>query len=158
MNVISPRNPIGLLVCVLFALAVPSVMLGHTSPVPAPGRAPVVQSTANSTAAMTAVAGTAASAGFTGYGLTVAVAVGRAESGGRADAVGIVGDGSRDRGIWQINDRWHPEVSDACAFDPGCSALAVYRISRGGADWSSWVTYNSGAYLAYMPADERSGP
>lgn len=31
--------------------------------------------------------------------------------------------GSIDRGIWQINDYWHPEVSDQCAYDIECSSV-----------------------------------
>lgn len=50
--------------------------------------------------------------------------------------------GSRDRGIFQINDFWHDEVTDACAFDPVCNILAAYKISSGGKDWSQWTSYS----------------
>jgi hypothetical protein len=37
-------------------------------------------------------------------------------------------DGSRDRGPWQINDRYHPHVSDACAYDVKCSTAYAWRM------------------------------
>jgi hypothetical protein len=33
-------------------------------------------------------------------------------------AINVNKDGSKDRGLFQINDKWHPEVSDEQAFDP----------------------------------------
>lgn len=98
------------------------------------------------------VAAVAASAGFTGPGLVRAVAVALAESGGQTDAVGVNADRwrSRDRGLWQINNHWHPEVSDSDAFDPARAARHAHRISRGGADWSQWATWRNGAAAAQM--------
>ena len=91
-------------------------------------------------------------AGFAGEDLVRAVAVAMAESRCDPAATGH-NDGpppSDDRGLWQINDYWHPEVTDACAYDAACNARAAYRISRGGDDWTPWSTYNHGTYLAYM--------
>lgn len=82
-------------------------------------------------------------AGFSGDGLVWAVAVALAESGGRTDAVGVNSDGSRDRGLWQINSRWHPDVSDAQAFAPTSAAAAAYRISNGGKNWTPWAAYTN---------------
>ncbi len=50
------------------------------------------------------------------------------------------GDGGESRGLWQINKDWHPEVSDACAYDVPCStAWSLHRIRAGYADeWSTW--------------------
>ncbi|HVA94069.1 MAG TPA: transglycosylase SLT domain-containing protein [Candidatus Dormibacteraeota bacterium] len=50
------------------------------------------------------------------------------------------GDGGESRGIWQINKAWHPEVSDACAYNVPCStAWSLHRIRAGYADeWSTW--------------------
>lgn len=91
-------------------------------------------------------------AGFTGDHLVTAVAVAMAES--RCDPAATGHNNgpppSDDRGLWQINDYWHPEVSDACAYDAACNARAAYRISRGGDDWTPWSTYNNGTYLSYM--------
>lgn len=95
--------------------------------------------------------GLAQAAGSSGD-VTTAVAVALAESSGDSAAVGKNADGSRDRGLWQINDRAHPEVSDACAFDPSCNARAAYTISNGWTDFTPWTTYISGAYQQYLPS------
>ncbi len=57
-----------------------------------------------------------------------------------------------DRGGWQLNSCYHAEVTDACAFDLACAAQATDRISGGGADWTAWTTYQSGAYRARLAA------
>ncbi|GAB1510924.1 FG-GAP-like repeat-containing protein [Actinophytocola sp. KF-1] len=91
-------------------------------------------------------------AGFAGENLVTAVAVAMAESGCDPKATGY-NDGppaSVDRGLWQINDYWHDEVTDACAYDAACNARAAYRISDGGDDWTPWATYNNDTYLRYM--------
>lgn len=80
-----------------------------------------------------------------------AAAIAMAESSGRVRAVGRNRKPrSTDRGLFQINSRWHLEVSNACAFDARCNAEAAYRISDGGRDWSQWTTWHSGAYKAYL--------
>lgn len=45
--------------------------------------------------------------------------------------------GSKDRGLWQINDYWHPEVSDEVAFDVRLSTeWTMWRINSGyQAEW-----------------------
>ena len=50
------------------------------------------------------------------------------------------GDGGDSRGLWQINKTWHPEVSDACAYDVTCSTRwSLQRIREGYVDeWSTW--------------------
>ncbi len=104
----------------------------------------------------------AVQAGFTGQGLRLAVAVGLAESGGNPTAQGPnpptpgCPAGSTDRGAWQLNTCYHPEVSDACADDLGCAAQATYRISAAGSDWSAWTTYTSGAYQAQLAAADQA--
>ena len=93
----------------------------------------------------------ARNAGFSGAALVTAVAVALAENSGRVlRAVNTNLDGSRDRGPWQINDRAHPEVSDACAFSLDCSAGAAFQISSQGRDWKPWVTWTNGAYKQYL--------
>jgi hypothetical protein len=104
----------------------------------------------------------AAQAGFTGQGLRLAVAVGLAESGGNPIArrpnppTPGCPAGSTDRGAWQLNNCYHPEVSDSCADDLVCAANETYRISAGGSDWSAWTTYTSGAYLPQLPAADQA--
>jgi len=47
-------------------------------------------------------------------------------------------NGSNDRGYWQISKKYHPEVSDDCAYDPTCSTEQAYRIfkERGWGEWA----------------------
>ena len=81
-----------------------------------------------------------------------AIAIAWAESSFRTDAVNINNNPfSRDRGLWQINDLAHPNVTDACAFDPVCAALATYVISNSGTNWHPWSTYNGTRYNDYLP-------
>jgi uncharacterized protein YraI len=97
-------------------------------------------------------------AGFRGGSLVTAVAVAMAESSCNpsASAGNPAGSGcpygSIDRGLWQINSCWHPEVSDACAYNAQCNANAAYTISYSGTYWTPWSTYNNGAYAAYLSA------
>jgi hypothetical protein len=95
-------------------------------------------------------------AGFTRHDAVTAVAVGMAESACNAGATGYNGptagcpSGSVDRGMWQINSCYHPEVSNSCAYDANCSAAAAYTISSAGTDWQPWSTYDYGQYLNYL--------
>jgi hypothetical protein len=57
---------------------------------------------------------------------------------------------SVDRGLFQINSRWHPEVTRACAYDPRCNAEAAWQISDGGRDWSEWSSYRERSYRAFL--------
>ena len=97
-------------------------------------------------------------AGFHGQALRVAVAVGLAESGGdptakrRNPPTPGCPTGSLDRGGWQLNDCYHAEVTDACAYHLVCAARETYRISAGGADWTPWTTFTSGAWRAQLAA------
>lgn len=47
----------------------------------------------------------------------LAVRVAKCESALKPTAKNVNADGSIDRGIYQINNKWHPEVSDEDAFD-----------------------------------------
>lgn len=89
--------------------------------------------------------------GFTDEQIPMAIAICLAESGGDDQAVNTEGNTppSRDRGLWQINDYWHKEVNDACAFDPTCNAQAAQRIS-GGHTWTQWATFNNGAFRPFL--------
>jgi hypothetical protein len=85
--------------------------------------------------------------------LDVAVAVALAESGGKTDARNTNSDTARsvDRGLWQINSYWHPEVGEACADNPVCATKEARRISRGFADFSQWSAYKNGSYTRHLP-------
>ncbi|GAA3209591.1 hypothetical protein [Actinocorallia longicatena] len=91
-------------------------------------------------------------AGFRGDGLVTAIAVALAESSCDPSATNEYNNtpASRDRGLWQINDHYHPEVDDACAYDAQCNANAAFEISTGGTNWNQWSTYNAGAHWRHM--------
>ena len=88
----------------------------------------------------------------TGAGNCVmAVSICMAESGGNSHATNVNSDShhSIDRGLWQVNSYWHPEVSESCAFDAECNAKAAVQISSNGTNWGPWSTYHNGAYKSY---------
>lgn len=105
------------------------------------------------------IAGYAAGAGFSGAALETAVAVGLAESSGRPNAVGDLtlqtAEWGPSIGIWQIRSR-KAEKGKGTARDadrltePGFNARSAYAISNGGANWSPWSVYKSGAYRLYL--------
>lgn len=96
---------------------------------------------------MTEVGNYAAGAGFKGKGLSIAIAVAYAESGGNTGATGPVGE----KGLWQVYPRAHPDWDrGGNLYDPAYNARAAYAISGGGTNWHPWTTYNIGSYLLYL--------
>ena len=81
-------------------------------------------------------------AGFTGEALAIAVAISEAESGFDPRALRPESKnpgGGRDRGLWQINSKAHPQYdNDEEMFDPGKNAQAAWIISSGGTNWKPW--------------------
>jgi len=49
------------------------------------------------------------------------------------------GEKGIDRGVWQINSKWHPDVKDECAFDVVCATKEAKRIWREWKGWTAWV-------------------
>ena len=101
----------------------------------------------------TAVAKLAKAAGVacTGERIAIAVAVAKAESGFRPDATNTAGNAHGiDRGLWQVNSYWHPEVSKTCALSPSCNARAMYNISKKGTYWKPWWTYVNKKHVPFM--------
>ncbi len=49
-------------------------------------------------------------------------------------------DGSEDRGMFMINDRWHPDVTDEQAFDPEFAANYAVKLYKtaGMSPWYGW--------------------
>lgn len=99
----------------------------------------------------------ARNAGWTDANLVISTAVALAESGCDPDAVGNnpptegCPSGSRDRGAWQINDCYHSEVSDACAFNLRCNAEAAYTIFQdAGNAFQPWTSYNTRAFRFFL--------
>ena len=81
----------------------------------------------------------------------LAIAVARAESSFRPSVTNVIGNShGTDRGLWQFNSFWHPEVSAACAVSPSCTARAMRRVTGNSTRWSEWWTYNNGRHLPYM--------
>jgi hypothetical protein len=91
-------------------------------------------------------------AGFDASPAVLAVAIMMAESGLSSSATNSAGNTppSTDRGIAQFNSYWHPEVSDACAFDPECAIREMYRVSSGGSDFTQWAAYTAGTYRQFL--------
>jgi hypothetical protein len=94
----------------------------------------------------------AQAAGFTGNGLDTIVAIAKCESGFNPSKTNTLNNfpPSQDRGLVQINNYWHKEVSDACAFDPTCAMQQAYKISSGGTNFIAWQTYRNGCYRQYL--------
>ena len=95
------------------------------------------------------------------YDPPTVIAVGWAESRGNTNAVGVVTalrpdgtplpwHGSRDRGVYQINSYFHPEVTDACAFSLPCATQETHRISSAGRNMQPWNTFRTGAHVPFM--------
>jgi hypothetical protein len=85
---------------------------------------------------------------FRGTDLVLATAVALAESGCDPKAQGYnppsedCPAGSIDRGAWQINSCYHPEVPDRCAYKLRCSAKAARDIwSDAGGSFNPWTAY-----------------
>lgn len=79
--------------------------------------------------------------------LATAVAVALQESGGWTQATNVNPDGSIDRGLWQINSKAHPEVTEAQAFDPVWATAYAYQVYQGRSyTFNAWAAFTSGAY------------
>ena len=98
--------------------------------------------------------------GFEGKALKTAWAVAKAESNGRPFAFnGNAKTGDSSYGIFQINmlgtlgpdrrDKFNLDLN-AELFSPVMNAEIVYRMTKGGIDWSSWTSYNKGAINKWL--------
>jgi hypothetical protein len=90
----------------------------------------------------------------------IAAAIASAESGGNPGAQGDITlmDSTWDwsEGLWQIrglrDERGTGQLRDSLAnANPVTNADAMYVISSGCTNWTPWTTYNTGAYLSYLP-------
>lgn len=87
----------------------------------------------------------------TGERIAIATAIAKAESSFRPWITNTVGNAKgTDRGLFQINDYWHSEVSDTCAFSASCNTRAAVRISKTATTWNEWWTWKNGKHLPYM--------
>ncbi len=79
-----------------------------------------------------------------GVNYNLALAVARCESGLNPKARNVNPAGSTDRGLYQINNHWHPDVSDAQADDPVfaaewfCKAVLAGNLSMWNASKKCW--------------------
>lgn len=80
------------------------------------------------------------------YELAVAVAVCLAESQGYERAINENPDGSRDRGIWQLNTV-HKDITDEIAYDPEQATAWAFKLWSAKGNFSDWAAYKSGVYL-----------
>lgn len=102
------------------------------------------------------IAGHAQNAGFRGRDLTIAVAVGLAESGGRTNATNRNSNGSTDYGVWQINSVHADKLRTGTWSNPADNARMAFAVYReAGNSFRPWVAYTTGKYLAHMPAASR---
>lgn len=94
-------------------------------------------------------------AGFRGQDLVMALAVAKAESGWNPKAVsppntGGKSVGSRDWGLFQINDYYH-DVTPSIKTNAFANAKKAYQIFvDAGSTFTPWSVYKSGAYKQYM--------
>lgn len=105
------------------------------------------------------VARVAYDAGFRGKGLTTAVAVALAESGGRWGARChncIPGYREDSRCAFQINVNAHPRYRGSSIYQPRTCARAAYAISGGGTNWRPWSTYKNGSYRRHLGTARRA--
>jgi len=74
----------------------------------------------------------------------LAVRVAKCESSLKPKALNINKDGSKDRGIFQINDKYHPEITDEEAYNPAvattffCNAVKAGNLSWWSATQKCW--------------------
>jgi hypothetical protein len=98
--------------------------------------------------------------GFKGKGLKMAWAIAKAESNGRPFAFnGNTKTGDSSYGIFQINmlGNLGPDRRDkldldlnAELFSPVKNAEAVFYMTKGGTDWTSWSSYHNGAIHKWL--------
>ena len=69
----------------------------------------------------------------------LAVRIAKCESGLDPKAVHINKDGSKDRGVFQWNDKYHPEVNDDYAFNPKLATREFCKAFKNG-NLSWWNT------------------
>jgi hypothetical protein len=100
----------------------------------------------------------------------MAAAVALAESGGDPNSTNVnqggSAPGSLDKGLWQINNYYHPSQS---TYDPLQNARGAVQISQNGTNWRGWCTaYSDGRCggtflgagspaLRYLPSGSSTG-
>jgi hypothetical protein len=80
---------------------------------------------------------------------STAGAIAKAESCLNPNATLTNTNGSKDRGLWQLNNKFYPLISDTCAYDRICSTRQMLTIYRD-AGWSRWAAYNNQTYKQFL--------
>jgi hypothetical protein len=93
--------------------------------------------------------GLAKNAGFSDDKAVLMAAISMGESGGNPNAYN--GRGENSYGLTQINADAHGPVARE-ALNPQRAMELAFDISKGGADFTPWTVYKSGAYKQYLPA------
>lgn len=84
-------------------------------------------------------------AGFREPGIRTAWAIAMRESSGIPSVVGPTNsDGTRDYGLFQINDVHRAYVDFSRILDPVYNATYAYQLSNGGTDFSAWAIGDNG--------------
>lgn len=84
-----------------------------------------------------------------------AVAVILGESGGDPSATNRE-PGNVDRGLWQISSKWHPNVSDAEAYDVQASTAYALQLSSGGSDFNPWHATRASQFASHRRTAEQA--
>jgi hypothetical protein len=83
--------------------------------------------------------------------LITAVAIALAESGGNPDAVGTNTNGSKDYGLFQINDGHKDLFNEFTWNDPNDNARMASRVYKD-SGFNAWTgTYTNGKYKTFLP-------
>ncbi len=77
--------------------------------------------------------------------LVTAVCVCLAESQGYDHAINVNPDGSRDRGIWQLNSI-HSKITDQVAYDPIAATDEAFKLWDARGNFGDWAAYTSGVW------------
>jgi hypothetical protein len=99
------------------------------------------------------IAALAKEAGFPTSAIPTAVAIAFAESGGKTDIISKPNhDGSRDMGLWQINNKAHADLLSRYSWsNPHDNAKMAYIIYHNrGNKFLDWTAFNSGSYRLYL--------
>lgn len=88
---------------------------------------------------------------WTGRDVKIATAVALAESRGKMDATNTNTNGTTDDGPWQVNSV-HGYDRNRLRTDPAYTVAAAHEVWQK-QGWRAWVTYKTGAYLAFMGQD-----
>lgn len=58
---------------------------------------------------------------------------------------------STDWGLFQINDRWHPDLEIPFHLNPIENAKFAHGMFKASKGFSPWAAYNSGSYEQFLP-------